>query len=223
VKLWWRDDDAGADDPKLDRLLAIAMHRAVPVVLAVIPARLDGATAQKILACPFATAVQHGLAHKDHRSVDGQKCELVDRIDQDAPLVAARHRLADTFGERFRPMMVPPWNRIEPALRERLPALEFPFLSTFAGHRRLPPAEGLRQLDTHVDAIRWKEGRAPLDSGSIVAACRQSAGMVGGPIGLLTHHAVTDEEGFRALDRAIGLLQDRHEAEFLSLDDALKE
>jgi hypothetical protein len=223
LNLWWRDDDAEIDDPRLDQLLAIAKRRSVPVVLAVVPARLDGATIRKILACPFASVVQHGLAHTDHRSEDGRKCELVDRVDQDEALIAARESLAILFGDRFQPVMAPPWNRIEPGLRARLPSLGYLGLSTFAGRRAAPRIPNLRLVDTHVDAICWRNGKQPLNAEAIVSACQDESVRADGPIGLLTHHAVTDEDGFVALDRAIGLLQDRHKARFVSGSDLFAE
>jgi hypothetical protein len=214
MNLWWRDDDAAVDDSRLDQLLAIAQRRAVPLVLAVIPQLLDERTAGKILACPFATVAQHGLAHSDRCSADGRKCELVDHLDQDDALVSARRKLAQRFGERFLPMMVPPWNRIEPGLRARLPQLGFAALSTFAGRRPAPAVPGLQLVDTHVDTVLWQDGRRHLDADAIVASLGRAATAGAGPAGLLTHHGVTDEDGFVALDRAIGLLQDRHGARF---------
>lgn len=216
MRLWWRDDDAAADDPKLDRLLAIASGHAVPIVLAVIPARLDRRTLDKILACPFASVVQHGLAHADHRSAAGRKCELVDRLDQDDALQAARLRLAGLFGARFLPVMVPPWNRIEPGLRARLPDLGFSGLSTFAKKRADPAVPGLSQRDTHVDTVLWKDGRRHLTASAIVEAVGQASVATMDPVGLLTHHGVTRADGFHALDRAIGLLQDRGDTQFCS-------
>lgn len=219
MKLWWRDDDAAADDPRLGRLLDIAAARSAPIVLAVIPRLLDKATTARIGGCPIATVVQHGLAHADHRSKKGRKCELVDRIDQDDALVAARDVLAQTFGSRFHPVMVPPWNRIEPGLRARLPALGYSALSTFAGSTEVETVPGLRIVDTHVDAIAWQDGKRPLCAQAIVEAIQAKAAGSAGPIGLLTHHAVTDDDGFQALDRAIGLLQDRFGAEFISANE----
>jgi peptidoglycan/xylan/chitin deacetylase (PgdA/CDA1 family) len=219
LNLWWRDDDAGADDPRLGQLLTIVNHRKVPIVLAVIPDRLEPRATDRILSCSYASVAQHGLAHVDHRSEDGRKCELVDHLNQDARLVAARERLEATFGDRFRPVMVPPWNRIEPILRSRLPDIGFAGLSTFASRRLPPSVAGLQIVDTHVDAIDWRDNKRPLAADAIVDRLRQAGSAASTPRGLLTHHAVTDEAGFQALDRAIGLLQDRHEAKFQSGND----
>jgi len=218
VTFWWRDDDAAADDPRLERLLAIAEARAVPIALAVVPERLEAAAVRRILACPWAQVLQHGLAHEDHRSQDGRKCELVDRLDLDRRLVAARIMLAERFGDRFVPVLVPPWNRIEPGLRARLPELGFIGLSTFAGRRQPPAVPELCQRDTHVDVIRWQEERRHLDAAEIVAALDAAAGRHTGPLGLLSHHLVTEDAGFVALDRAIGLIQDRADATFRASD-----
>ena len=218
MNLWWRDDDAGVDDPGLDRVLAIAADRRVPVALAVIPALLRPETRDKIQAASSATVVQHGYDHHDFGTSDGKKCELVDRGGHpDERLVQGRAILAEAFGARFRPVMVPPWNRIEPQIRARLPALGYPALSTFRSSRPAPTVTGLKVVDTHVDAVLWRDGRRHLAADEIVAQVLAAAGTSSGPIGLLTHHAVTDEDGFAALDRAVAILQDRHRARFLSV------
>ena len=50
VRLWWRDDDAGRDHPRLAALLDIARRREAPVALAVVPAWLEPPCAARILA-----------------------------------------------------------------------------------------------------------------------------------------------------------------------------
>ena len=214
TRFWWRDDDAGADEPRLDTLLALARRHAVPVVLAVIPATLTAGTIRKIQACPEATVVQHGLAHRDHGSADGRKAELVDRIDQGAALAAARERLQAIFGAQFRPVMVPPWNRIEPEAEAGLPGLGFRAVSTFAGTRRRPAVPGLLRIDTQLDLIAWQEGKRALTLAEILAGIDARGALP--LLGLLTHHAVTDDAGFAALDGLFRHLQGRPGAAFVS-------
>ena len=103
VVLWWRDDDAGRDHPRLASLLALAERRRAPVALAVVPEWLEEACAARILGCPLATVLQHGIAHADHAVPPGKKIELGGSADHAAlarDLVRGRERLAAAFGAR---------------------------------------------------------------------------------------------------------------------------
>lgn len=219
MNLWWRDDDAGPDDARLDRLLALAERWQVPVVLAVVPAWLHPATVRRILACPLATVAQHGYAHVNHGAADGRKCELAARRDAatlDKELGHGAQVLEQGFGSRFYPVMVPPWNRIEAAVSHRLSRLGYVGLSTFRRSRPSPSATGLIERDADLDLIRWKEGRRPMSADEIVSG----VDLAGRPLtGLLTHHAVTDDAGFAALDEALGRLATRPGTRFLGMDE----
>jgi hypothetical protein len=98
--------------------------------------------------------------------------------------------------------MVPPWNRIAPALVPTLPEIGFSGLSTFGARARARPVRGLRQINTHVDLIDWK---GPVDSkgkrifageeavlSALVRALAQARIGDGEPVGLLSHHLVMD-------------------------------
>mgnify|MGYP006286776963 CR=1 FL=1 len=208
-EIWWRDDDAGRDDVRLERLLALARKRDRPVALAVVPEWLEPATVRRILACPLATVLQHGVAHEDHGGAGGDKVELGGEVDRDAlaaRLVAGRERLADAFGDRFLPVLVPPWNRIDADVTAMAPALGFTGLSCFAGPPRDLP---LRRIDVHVDAVDWPAGAVPLSADAVETALDAAfAAATGGPVGLMTHHQVLEERHWDDLDRVLGFGQD---------------
>lgn len=209
---WWRDDDAGRDDDRLDRLLALAARRARPVTVAVVPEWLEPATVDRLLACPWATVIQHGVAHTDHGGPQDKKIELggtVDRGRLDDALVAGRERLAAAFGERFVPALAPPWNNIDADVAARLPALGFRALSCDPG----PPAEApLRRIDVHVDAIDWHDGARSKGTDELTAELARARARHGdGPVGLLTHHMVVSAAGWDDLDRVLGIGHDDEE------------
>jgi hypothetical protein len=212
VTLWWRDDDAGRDHPRLAALLALAEARGLPLALAVVPDWLEPAGAERILASPRATVLQHGIAHRDHAVAPARKIELgsgaaAGRLRE--ALTHGRERLAATFGGRFRPVLVPPWNRIAPELVPDLPSLGFTGLSTWGPRPSAQPLPGLRQVNTHLDLVAWREGGRALELGELAQAL---AGLVverhGEPIGVLSHHRVMDPAAFAALDRLWALVQD---------------
>ncbi len=213
LTFWWRDDDAGRDHPRLRRLLALAADRGTDVALAVVPAWLEEAAAAAVEACSRATVLQHGIAHRDHAPPGGKKVELGGAASPGLladGLAGGRDRLAARFGDRFLPVLVPPWNRIDPALAKDLPTLGYRGLSTFGSRPASPP---LRQVNTHLDLIAWRDGRRALTLPEVLA---DLAGLVRQaprePVGLLSHHLVTDEAAFLTLDRVLAILQNHPKA-----------
>jgi hypothetical protein len=219
VTLWWRDDDAGRDHPRLARLLALAERRQAPVALAVVPAWLEEPCAARILACPQAAVLQHGIAHANHAVPPEKKIELggaADRAALSTGLARGRERLHTDFGPRFAPVLVPPWNRIDPELVPGLPALGFEALSTFGRRRAAEPVLGLRQIDTHLDLVAWREAGRPLRlEEALVRLTALVRAHDGEPIGILSHHLVMDEAAFATLDRLLALVQDHGQARLL--------
>jgi hypothetical protein len=207
IRFWWRDDDAGRDRPELARLLALAEQHDAPIALAVVPLWLEPEAQAGIAASHQATVLQHGSAHADHGPVDDRPIELGGRpLDAiEAEIVQGRFLLLEAFGSGFLAVQVPPWNRIDPALVPRLPDLGFAGLSTFGRRTACQPVPGLRQINTHLDPIDWRETR--LFAGE-KAALAQLIGALDAhePIGVLSHHLAMDEPGWRFLDRLIGVI-----------------
>ena len=198
ARFWWRDDDAVEPTAALDRLLTIAGD--TPVALAVIPHRATEGLARRLAAATTVSVLQHGIAHLNHATPPAKKIELgagqVPAAMAEA-LAAARHRMAALFGPQFRPVLVPPWNRIADELVPLLPGAGFIGLST-AGARRTS-VRGLNQVNSHVDPIDWHGTRRCRPAGEIVAeTVRHLAARRGGapsceePIGILTHHLLDD-------------------------------
>jgi hypothetical protein len=235
--LWWRDDDAGATDPALARLLALATRVAVPLGLAVVPAWLTGDAVDSIGAAPAGVAVlQHGFAHANHetRAAAGErKVRFAECGDaREAAIVLdeigrGRARLAAAFGPRFRPVFVPPWNRIAPGVVAGLAELGHRAVSAF-GPRPAASAGTVSWLNAHADPIAWREGRrfvgarATLDRLRAHLAARR-AGQVDRQetTGLLTHHRDMDPAFWAFLERFLSLVRDHPGAHLPPLDDLL--
>ncbi|WP_340116336.1 hypothetical protein [Pelagibius sp. 7325] len=204
AEVWWRDDDAGIPCPALDRLLALAAETATPLSLAVIPAKAEAALAATLDRHPAETAVlQHGAAHHNCAPPGAKKCELVDPVLLPAlpeELHRCRVGLEQLFGKRFRPVMVPPWNRIAAGLRATLPSLGFEGLSTYKAREAVEPLPGLRQTNCHVDILQWRPQRRFLGTDAALAlltghlaAKRAGVADAAEPSGILSHHQVHDE------------------------------
>jgi len=214
--LWWRDDDANAPSAALERLLALGVERA-PVALAVVPEPASVDLARRLATAPFARVLQHGWAHRNHRPPGERSAEYAaDRplATMTAELAQGRDRLAELFGARFLPVLVPPWNRVDDAVVAALPALGLRALSTFGA--RAPGTAAV--VNTHVDPIAWRAGRGFVGDakalGELVrhlAARRTGAVDATEPTGVLTHHLVHDDALWRFLDRLLGRTA-RHQA-----------
>ncbi|NNG02535.1 MAG: hypothetical protein HKM95_00340 [Inquilinus sp.] len=197
---WWRDDDAVEPGPALDRLLALSAKHAAPLALAVIPAGSGAALSERLCGEPPQVSVlQHGWAHRSHAPATEKKQELgghrpvaavLDELD------TGRGRLETLFGSRFRPVLVPPWNRIAPAIALRIGEAGLAGLSTFG-----PRSAGAdATLNTHVDIVDWRGSRGFVGAAACLTAARRHladrrAGRVDAdePTGLLTHHLDHDE------------------------------
>jgi hypothetical protein len=202
--LWWRDDDAGAASPALSRLLRLAEQRDVPLALAVIPASAQG---EAIV--PARRVIMHGCDHRNRAAAGEKKTEFPASEGDDAALerlARARERLAMLAGERFLPVLAPPWNRLRENLVARLPAAGLRGLSRYGA--RKPGSHRVREVNTHVDIVAWRGARGFLgeDASLALLVGHLSARRTGGadrdePTGVLTHHAVHDEEAWRFLER----------------------
>lgn len=219
---WWRDDDAGAPCAALDRLLELAVSTGAPLALAVIPQRATPNLPAMLTRHAAAVSVlQHGFSHTDHAPAGTKKCELIAPARR--PVIAdelalGRARLAALFGADLLPVMVPPWNRIDPALVARLPDLGFAALSAYGPRPRAIPAPGLTQVNCHLDILQWRPQRRFLGAGEALAllcrhleAKRRGTADAAEPSGILSHHQAHDEAAWEFLAELLDRLA-RHPA-----------
>jgi hypothetical protein len=200
--LWWRDDDAAAPSPALERLLGLAD---VPLGLAAIPAASGPALAAYLAARQQVAVLQHGFAHVNHEAPGQDRMEL--GTARPASLVLAElargwRRLVALFGQQALPVLVPPWNRIADGLVALLPGQGYRGLSGW-GARPRPAPGGLCRVNTHVDIIAWHAGRRFVGPEAAVdrairhlRARREGRADIEEPSGLLTHHLVMEGEAF---------------------------
>jgi hypothetical protein len=209
--LWWRDDDAVAATPALDRLLRLSQRSGIPVALAVIPALAEQGLADALAQQEQVTVLQHGFAHRNHAPEGMRALECGGRQLEDvaAELKRGRDRLALLFGARFLPVLVPPWNRIDPALIPRLAQIGFIGLSTWGARSETHASRGLAQVHTHADPIAWRKGRVFRGAERVTDALadhlearREGRADPDEPTGLLTHHLAHDEAGWEFLEQA---------------------
>jgi peptidoglycan/xylan/chitin deacetylase (PgdA/CDA1 family) len=216
---WWRDDDAVAATPALDRLLGLTGRSGIPLALAVIPARAEQSLQDRLADERHVTVVQHGYAHRNHAAegVRAVECGGARSLEEVArELTDGRQRLERLFGDRFLPVLVPPWNRIDAALPPRLPGLGFTGLSTWGAREGPMACVGLAQVHTHADPVAWRRGRVFGGAERVTQAMadhlqarREGRADRDEPTGLLTHHLVHDAPGWDFLKEAASRLASR--------------
>ena len=206
--LWWRDDDASTATAALDDLLAMRRDANVPLALAVIPAAADQSLRMTLRDEPVAV-LQHGWMHRNHAMPPHGKAEFGRDRRHDAMIAelrAGQERLANLCPAL--PVLVPPWNRIDPDLPAALPGLGFTGLSTI--HPRQPAPLGLTVVNTHVDVMSWLTRRFGGDDAALTAAIghlagrREAAVDAEEPTGLLTHHLAHDVHAWEFIRRFVG-------------------
>jgi hypothetical protein len=208
-ELWWRDDDARAPAPALDRLLAMSGRYEVPLALAVIPAEADAAFLAQL--DDAVQVLQHGTDHRNRAAVGEKKSEFTEAEAAEeamARLGRGRTQLEQLGREHFLPVLAPPWNRLPDALVPRLAAAGYRGLSRYGMRRAATP--GLREVNTHVDIVAWRGDRGFIGEAAALEALMQQlvarrSGIVDAsePTGLLTHHAVHDEASWRFIERLL--------------------
>lgn len=195
VQLWLRDDDAVEPSPALDRLMALTKAYSVPAMVAVIPENAGEPLSERLADEPHALVAVHGWSHHNYAPAGEKKQELGRHRPRETvlgELEAGFSKLAKLHGSRFRPMLVPPWNRIDEDLLSSLTSLGFTSLSIFGKERSASP---IHLVNTHVDVMDWhgtRGGRpAEILFGEIADwIVREDRPPV---IGVLTHHLVHDE------------------------------
>jgi hypothetical protein len=212
--LWWRDDDARTLTPALERLLGLSGETGTPIAIAVVPLDADAGLAERLSRFPLAAVLQHGYAHLNHAPGGVKKAELGAHRDTDSILaeLARGRRLLAPF-EGALPVLVPPWNRMDPNLLARLPTIGLEAVSAYKARPAAEPAPGVRRANAHADLFYMKGHfigvRAVLKLIVDHLAARRK-GLVDGDeaTGLLTHHLELDDAGWAFVGKFLGHTRD---------------
>ena len=200
VTFWWRDDDARAVTPELERLLAIARATDTPVALAVIPRDAEDRLIASLACQRLGCALVHGWGHDNHAPPDERQNEYGPHRAKEAMLAELQRAVARISAfARHVPALVAPWNRIDPDFVPALPAAGVTGLSVLGPRPAREPVPGLIQANVHVDIVNWQDGgfvgtEAAL--AQVLAHLRERrAGDADAsePTGLMTHHLFHDE------------------------------
>lgn len=218
ASFWWRDDDATEPSGALDRLAGLGYNWNVPLALAVIPGRLKPELIDFLQNRQLITVLQHGYAHENHAAPGQRKLELGGTRDTARLIVDLEQgykTLKEQFDDRFSPVLVPPWNRIDGKLLTRLRKIGFTGISIMKVRRNAYPAPGLLQVNTHLDPVNWRHTGGFIGVYPAIAILIQhlQARRTGyrdnaEPTGILTHHLVQNEAVWRFLEDLLQFLSD---------------
>ena len=208
--LFIRDDDAGWEQARLERLIALCGAYRLPLDVAVIPAAVDRACASALLAQRTVQPShlgfhQHGWSHANHEPA-GRPCEFgpsrsLDMIVSD--IRAGQDKLQHLLGSAFDPIFTPPWNRCTPATAAVLRDCGFTVLSRDA--TAIPAAiAGLVECPTTLDWFAKRHGQRLAEAHWLACAADQLRRLPA--VGLLLHHAVMDEREFSRLEALFAIL-----------------
>ncbi len=227
---WWRDDDAEAPTPALDRLVALADRYSVPLHLAVVPANVGTDLSDRLAELTDVFTMQHGFAHVNHEPGGAGASEIGDHRDillQLGDLREGWQRLNWVRLPNLLSALAPPWNRISDKTVPHLASLGFRLLSTSHPRTSQFPADGLLQVNIHFDPIRWKGGARfrgldPILDGLCghLADRRRCIVDRDEPTGMLTHHLQTDEEVWGFVEDLLERLS-RRQARWVRLRDLM--
>jgi peptidoglycan/xylan/chitin deacetylase (PgdA/CDA1 family) len=205
LTLFFRDDDAGWDGPRLDTLLDVFATHECPIDLAVIPAALTDHSAVALNEWrsrhPGIGLHQHGFAHLNHEPEGARKCEFgasrpVER--QCADIMMGRERLSALLGD-VDPIFTPPWNRCLPKTIARLPNMGFKAMSNSG--KAESGEQPLQYLPIHLD---WEKERR---SGEQVAALESLLATADDHAGIMLHHATMSPAAVEELSDVIQTLR----------------
>jgi hypothetical protein len=210
VSFFVRDDDVGWRNDRLRALIAVFRRHAVPIDFAVIPRLLRPAIARELVAAAWLDPEllgfhQHGFAHANHEP-EARPSEFGPTRsphDQLRDIAAGRTMLAEHLEGLADPIFTPPWNRCTHVTGECLVELGFEALSRESQAEPLGMSS-LAELPVTVDWFA-KRKRVPLGRAGVVGQLVDAV-RAGGPVGLMLHHAITDDDELHAVDELVRLL-----------------
>jgi len=227
---WWRDDDATRITPPLLQLLELSVRHDTPVALAVIPRDAEEGLRQHLLECPLATVLQHGWSHENHAPAGGRQEEFgVHRsLPEMLSELAEGWRHIQRFS-RAEPVLVAPWNRLDPHLLPHLPSVGLCAVSTLGPRPTAVPAPGVRQTNVHVDLIDWQETLGFRGDGPVLdqilahlRARRSGQADHDEPTGVMSHHSFHDSGCWAFLNELLAATRTHPAVRWLAAREAFR-
>jgi len=159
---------------------------------------------------------QHGYDHTNHET-EGKKQEFGpsrSADEQRRDIETGKARLQELLGDSWQPIFTPPWNRCTRDTAEAAAALGFRVLSREASYEPFG-VDGLGEVPVHVDWFAKRKGESL--TREQIGEKLASFARLGGPIGVMFHHAVMDAGEMAAADDLLALLAGHDSCAFASI------
>lgn len=194
-KIWFRDDDVSKVTPAFETIISLFAKHETQLFAAAIPGLITGDDLRHLSQDhPNVTFWQHGYDHSNHALKGQKKIELGGAW----PLNKAREclsngkkKLEDLFGEKFEPIMVPPWNRIDDDFLD-FTASTYKAVSLY---QNASPDLVFQHINCQIDLIDWANQKSFIGTETALSALilelqKRRFGIIASdqPIGILLHH-----------------------------------
>lgn len=226
IKVFFRDDDGGWADQRLQQLSYEFIQQDLPLDIAVIPGALSEQSVDvisEILNAGDRIAIhQHGFEHKNHQ-VSGRSCEFgSDRSyqQQHRDIAAGQQKLASVFSDRLCPIFTPPWNRCTSDTSAALKSLGVGYLSRITGSA--PIESTLPELPVAIDWLK-KRKRVRLNTAELIEYICGLLNTSDQVIGVMLHHEHMDQDNRLLLRQFIEVLNESPMVSFHSMMDIARQ
>lgn len=229
ISFWWRDDDAVADTPSLQKLIATQQeNRTIPLHLASIPQLLETSLPSLIKNSPNVWILQHGFSHQNYASAGERKIELGGEQNESTlrgNLSSGRETLKQRFADRYIDILVPPWNRVNVTALTAIDSLHYLALSGLGLDKN--QSDKTARLNVHIDIINWKQ-RCFVGTDACLEKIvnqikirRTEPAHRHEPIGLMTHHLAHDDDCWDFLSDFLQLTTEHTGAQWMQAEQAI--
>ena len=226
IKVFFRNDDGGWADKRLQQLTNEFIQQELPLDIAVIPDVLSEQSADVISALLDAgsrVAIhQHGFSHNNHQ-LSGRACEFgTDRNSkqQKDDIERGQKKLAAVFGSQVKPVFTPPWNRCTSETAVALQSLRFQYLSRIIGSA--PIESVMPELPVAIDWLKKRKGKR-LNTAELIEYISGLLNTDDEIIGVMLHHEHMDQENRILLSQFIESLRQSQMVSFESMMDVVSQ
>ena len=220
VPFFFRDDDTGWENESLWELLDHSHANGVHIDLAVIPSELNTELANEL--CDRASTGlvhlhQQGYRHVNHEK-DGRKYEFGPSRSHDqqlADIAQGRAIIGGLLHPYVEPIFTPPWNRCTDQTAAALANLGYEVLSR--DHTADP--FGMAELAEVPVTVDWfaKGKNEPWARDRVSKQITKQIAIGRTPVGVMLHHAITDDEHLGLVDQLFSLVAEHPSATSTSI------
>ena len=221
--LFFRADDVAVPGRQFSRMMDLFSTYGVPLSLAVVPAMLTRKRWQYLKGFEKKNPSrwcwhQHGWRHVNHET-EGKKQEFggvrtISEIQRD--LVRGKNRLEQLMGDRFYPVLTPPWNRCSNGTLKLLKELGYAAVSRRRGSKT-PSLRGLPDYSVNVDLHTRKEKSPAAGWENLFAELYQA--LASNFCGIMIHHQMMNAAAFEFIEILLKTLVKSHKLQAVHLKD----